>query len=203
MCQTHFQRACGVPGKIHRVGVPLLSFIGTFQFNVSNTLPEAVLDDVWVVMQPSSDEPTGLKEEFSLPIPQLSQAASPGIVYVSYLRESPSEYALASYACTLKFVIKEVDPSSGEPEQDGYEDEYQLEEVEVGAGGDYIVPSYVNFNAEWDKLSSGASGEEEFALSTMESIRGNKNHTLAKSPISDLLPQRHATHSSKSSIWKR
>ncbi|KAF8489752.1 hypothetical protein JB92DRAFT_1359146 [Gautieria morchelliformis] len=28
-------------------------------------------------------------------------------------------------------------------------DEYQLEEVELGAGGDYIIPSYANFSAEW------------------------------------------------------
>ena len=39
-------------------------------------------------------------------------------------------------------------PSTGEPEEDGYEDEYQLEEVEVTAGGDYIIPSYSSFRSE-------------------------------------------------------
>jgi coatomer protein complex subunit gamma len=40
-------------------------------------------------------------------------------------------YVAAKFACVLKFTSKEVDPSSGEPEQDGYEDEYTLEDIDV------------------------------------------------------------------------
>lgn len=72
----------------------------------------------------------------------------------------------------MKFVSKEVDPSTGEPEEEGYEDEYQLEDVELSAGGDYIIPSYTTFGAEWDRLRSGASATETFALSAMESLKG-------------------------------
>jgi hypothetical protein len=72
----------------------------------------------------------------------------------------------------LKFVSKEVDPETGEPEAEGYEDEYQLEEVELAAGGDYIIPSYSNFSTEWDRLRTGASITETFNLSSMESIKG-------------------------------
>lgn len=35
--------------------------------------------------------------------------------------------------------MKEVDPSSGEVEDEGYEDEYQLEDLEITAA-DYIAP---------------------------------------------------------------
>src|SRR5205085_2407662 len=93
-----------------------------------------------------------LTEDFIIPLPSLTAATSPGIVYVSFTRDSPSEYATASFQCLLKFVSKELDPATGEPEQDGYEDEYQLEEVELSAGGDYIVPSYASFSTEWDRL---------------------------------------------------
>jgi coatomer protein complex subunit gamma len=129
-----------------------------------------VLEQVSVVMQPSSDSP--LKEDFIIPIPDLRSSSSPGIVYVSFTRLEPEEYSLASFACTLKFISKEVDPSSGEPEEEGYDDEYQLEEVELGAGGDYIVPSYATFASEWEQLRGKATATETFALGAMDSIKG-------------------------------
>jgi coatomer subunit gamma len=140
------------------------------QFNVSNTLPDTVLEQVSVIMTPQAD--CGLTEDFIIPLPSLTAASSPNIVYVSFTRESPHEYTLASFQCLLKFVSKELDPSTGEPEEEGYEDEYQLEEVELSAGGDYIVPSYASFSSEWDRLRGGASSTETFALSAMESIKG-------------------------------
>jgi len=139
-----------------------------FQFNVSNTLPDTVLEQVSVIMQPAPD--SGLTEDFIIPVPHLTAVQSPSIVYVSFTRDDPSEYTLASFRCTLKFTSKELDPSSGEPEEEGYEDEYQLEEVELGAG-DYIIPSYANFSTEWDRLRTGATATETFALSAMDSIK--------------------------------
>ena len=120
-------------------------------------------------MQPSAD--STLTEDFIIPLPSLSSATSPGIIYVSFTRDSPEEYASGSFQCVLKFISKEVDPSTGEPEEDGYEDEYQLEEVELGAG-DYIIPTYVTFSSEWDRLRGGASATETFSLSAMESLKG-------------------------------
>jgi coatomer protein complex subunit gamma len=140
------------------------------QFNVSNTMPDTILEQVSVIMQPPAD--SGLTEDFIIPLPALSPASSPGIVYVSFTREAPDDYATASFPCVLKFVSKEVDPETGEPEAEGYEDEYQLEEVELAAGGDYIIPSYSNFSTEWDRLRTGASITETFNLSSMESIKG-------------------------------
>ena len=140
------------------------------QFNVSNTMPDTILEQVSVVMQPPVD--SGLTEDFIIPVPALSSANSPGVVYVSFTREAPDDYPTASFPCVLKFVSKEVDPATGEPEDEGYEDEYQLEEVELAAGGDYIIPSYSNFSTEWDRLRTGASITETFTLSSMESIKG-------------------------------
>lgn len=133
-------------------------------------MPDTILEQVSVIMQPPAD--CGLTEDFIIPAPTLSSANSPGVVYVSFTREAPDDYATASLPCVLKFVSKEVDPATGEPEAEGYEDEYQLEEVELAAGGDYIIPSYSNFSAEWDRLRTGASITETFTLSSMESIKG-------------------------------
>ncbi|KAI0931383.1 hypothetical protein AcW1_001205 [Taiwanofungus camphoratus] len=139
-----------------------------FQFNVSNTIPDTVLEQVSVILQPQAD--SGLTEDFIMPLASLSIANSPGTVYVSFARDNAEEYAMASFQCTLKFVSKEVDPATGEPEEEGYEDEYQLEETELAAG-DYILPSYVTFASEWDRLRGGASATETFSLSAMESMK--------------------------------
>ncbi|KIJ66406.1 hypothetical protein HYDPIDRAFT_86985 [Hydnomerulius pinastri MD-312] len=140
-----------------------------FQFNVSNTLPDTVLEDVSVLMQLQTE--SGLTEDFIMPVASLTASTSPSIVYVSFTRDSPEEYVTASFQCILKFISKELDPSTGEPEEEGYEDEYQLEEVELSAGGDYIIPSYSSFSSEWDRLRSGATATETFSLSAMESIK--------------------------------
>ena len=127
-------------------------------------------------MQPQTE--SGLTEDFILPVPTLAASTSPSIVYVSFTRDSPEEYVTASFQCILKFISKELDPSTGEPEEEGYEDEYQLEEVELSAGGDYIIPSYSSFSSEWDRLRSGATATETFTLTAMESIKGASVHVV-------------------------
>lgn len=152
-------------------------------------------------MVPQSEE-CGLVEDFIINLPALSAANSPGIVYVSFTRESPELYAIASFQCTLKFTSKELDPSTGVPEEEGYEDEYQVEEVELSAGGDYIVPSYASFGSEWERMRSSPSATETFALSAMESLKGmSKLYMVSKSLILSQNFQLPATLSSRCSTW--
>jgi coatomer protein complex subunit gamma len=106
-----------------------------------------------------------LTEDFIIPVPSITAA--------------PEEYPLASFQCTLRFISKELDPSTGEPEAEGYEDEYQLEEVELSAGSDYIIPNYATFASEWDRLRTGPNATETFALSAMESLQGAIFHITA------------------------
>jgi coatomer protein complex subunit gamma len=81
-----------------------------FQFNVTNTLPETVLEGVSVLMQPAGE---GLAEDFIIPIPSLAARDGQQIVYVSFTRDSPEEYFIGGFGCTLKFVSKEIDPDTG------------------------------------------------------------------------------------------
>jgi coatomer protein complex subunit gamma len=112
-----------------------------------------------------------LTEDFIIPVPALTAATSPSVVYVSFSRDTSEEYVLASFQCTLRFVSKELDPSTGMPEEDGYEDDYQVEDVELSAG-DYIVPSYATFGSEWDRSRGGPNATETFSLSAMETLKG-------------------------------
>lgn len=125
------------------------------------------LEQVTVLMTPSSD--TDLVEDFIIPLPSLGPNSS-GTIYVSFSRD-PVEYSLGSFSNELNFISKELDPESGEPEEEGYPDVYQLEELELGAG-DYLVPSYAAFATEWDRLRSGATATETFALTALESLKG-------------------------------
>lgn len=120
-------------------------------------------------MTPSPE--AAVVEDFIIPIPSLG-ANSSGTVYVSFTRENPNEYALGSFGNSLKFVSKELDPESGEPEEDGYDDEYQIEELDLGAG-DYIMPSYATFATEWDRLRTASNATETFALTALESLKGS------------------------------
>ena len=151
-----------------------------FQFNVSNTLPDTVLEQISVIMTPQ--EETSLVEDFIIPLPSLTSATSPGIVYVSFTRTSPEEYTIGSFGCLLKFISKELDPSTQEPEEEGYEDEYSLEDVELSAGGDYIIPSYASFGSEWDRMRSAPSATETFLLGAMDSLKGSPFHVFKHLP---------------------
>ena len=145
-----------------------------------------MLEQVVVVMQPQAD--SGLTEDAVFQIDSLTCTNSPGIVYVSFKRDNPQEYTTTSFQCILKFISKELDPSTGRPEEEGYEDEYQLEDVELSAGGDYIIPSYASFSSEWDRLRSGATATETFSLGAMESIKGTFHSFCTRCPFSQLIP---------------
>ncbi len=119
-------------------------------------------------MVPSED--CTLTEDFIIPSPSLTTSSSPGIVYVSFSRPDTSSYPTGTFSCTLKFISKEVDPTNGQPEEEGYDDEYQVEEIELGAG-DYITPTYVTFGSEWERLKGGSSMTETFALTSSESLK--------------------------------
>ncbi|SPO42390.1 probable coatomer gamma-2 subunit [Moesziomyces antarcticus] len=139
------------------------------QYNVTNTLPDTVLENVAVVVGGAAE--AGLHEDFIVTVPALSAQNPSGTVYVSFTREGgATDYAQATLSNTLRFVSKEVDPSSGEPEEEGYDDEYQTEELELGVA-DYVKPVYANFSEEWDKLASAPSATETFALTALDGLK--------------------------------
>ena len=73
----------------------------------------------------------------------------------------------------LKFTSKEVDPETGEPEDTGYNDEYEVDVLPLGAG-DYFLLTYIgNFQGVWDSLGAHNEVSDTFALSSMKSIQGH------------------------------
>ncbi|KAL1644129.1 coatomer subunit gamma [Diplodia intermedia] len=141
------------------------------QYEIKNTLPDTVLADVTMVVTPSEEEESGLEEEFIIPAPAL-KTDEPGTVYVSFKRtEGEATYVASSFTNILKFTLKEIDPSTGEPEEGGYEDEYQVEDLDLN-GADYIVPAYAgSFDNIWEQSASGEQATETLQLSALKSIQ--------------------------------
>lgn len=141
------------------------------QYDIKNTLPDTLLENVTVVATPSEDDV--LEDDFIIPAPKLTPN-EPGVVYVAFKKVAGEHSVpITSFTNNLKFTSKEIDPSTGEPEESGYDDEYQVEDLEL-TGSDYVIPTFAgSFDHIWEQ--TGANGEEEsetLQLSNMKGITG-------------------------------
>ena len=146
------------------------------QYEIKNTMPEVVLEEVSVVATPAEEEDQALEEDFTIPVSKLTPDV-PGTVFVSFKKNADVAYPVTSFTNVLKFTSKEIDPTTGEPDESGYEDEYQVEDLEL-SGSDYVLPAFAgSFDHAWEQ--TGANGEEAsetLQLSSTKSIAGNLLH---------------------------
>lgn len=136
------------------------------QYNCTNTIPEQVLENVHVIVDASEAEE--FSEVVSKPLKSLPYD-SPGQTFVAF--EKP-EGALSTgkFSNMLKFVVKEVDPATGDVEEEGVEDEYQLEDLEV-TPADYMLKVGVsNFKNAWESLGADFERVDEYGLGVRESL---------------------------------
>lgn len=132
------------------------------QYNVTNTLQDQQLNNVTVNVEMSE---SGVYEvEAVVPCAKLP-FQHPGVTYVCLRRvEGEGAYTNVSLACELKFTLVEVD-SSGVADEQGFEEEYALEDVELGAS-DYMAKITVNdFREAWEAMGDEGEVMEKFALS--------------------------------------
>lgn len=144
------------------------------QYEVKNTLPDTVLENVSIVATPSDDEE--LEEVFIIQAEKLA-TDEPGKVYVAFKKiNGEGSLPITTFSNILRFTSKEIDPSTGEPEDSGYDDEYEVSEFDL-SGSDYVIPTFAgNFNHIWEQVgASGEEAEETLQLSAMKSIAGKFN----------------------------
>jgi coatomer protein complex subunit gamma len=156
------------------------------QYEVKNTLPATVLANVSVVATPAEEDE--LEEDFIIPADKLV-TDEPGTIYVSFKKvNGEGSFPASTFSNVLKFTTKEIDPTTNEPEETGYDDEYEVEDLEL-TGSDYVVPAFAgNFNHIWEQVgAAGEEAEETLQLSAMKSIAGKFSHhtTYFKLKISD------------------
>lgn len=139
-----------------------------FQFNITNTVKEQVLEEVGVDMD-LADAPD-FEEELSLPL-AVAPNEGAGQAYVVLARGGAGGVVFGRFGCILRFKVKEIDPSTGEAEEEGYDDEYQLEDVDAKAS-DYIKPLYVsNFADAWEEAPEDSEVTDSYGIGQRESLQ--------------------------------
>ncbi|GIL83130.1 hypothetical protein Vretimale_11463 [Volvox reticuliferus] len=138
-----------------------------FQFNCTNTIAEQVLEDVSVAMDLA--EAADFEEAFTVPLDTMPLNGV-GQCFTVVSRQ-PGAIATGKVVNILKFKVKEIDPSTGEAEEEGYDDEYQLEDLEV-TPADYVKPTLLgNFRKAWEELDPATEKEDEYGLGTREGLQ--------------------------------
>lgn len=137
-----------------------------FQFNCTNTIPEQLLQNVSILVDiVEGDE---FREVLSKPLPSLPYN-SPGQAFVAF--EKPEGvFSVGKFANTMRFIVKEVDRDTGEVEDEGVEDEYQLEELEVIPSDYFLKKAVPNFKSAWDGLGPEFERVDEYGLGVKESL---------------------------------
>nr|1PZD_A Chain A, Coatomer gamma subunit [Bos taurus] len=166
-----------------------------FQFDCTNTLNDQTLENVTVQMEPSEAyEVLCYVPARSLPYNQ------PGTCYtlVALPKEDPTAVA-CTFSCVMKFTVKDCDPTTGEADDEGYEDEYVLEDLEVTIADHIQKVMKLNFEAAWDEVGDEFQKEETFTLSTIKTLEeavGNIVKFLGMHPCerSDKVPDNKNTH---------
>lgn len=136
-----------------------------FQFDCTNTLNDQVLENVHMMMQPNSDkgegEVVGLIQVADIPADRLEYGVTQSL-YVAFEQQDPDDELATQvvFSNTLVFQVKDCDPTTGEADPEGYDDEYQVEAVEV-ATNDYIRPDYIE---DYEALLDQNQVVETFAL---------------------------------------
>ncbi|CAI6094082.1 hypothetical protein V2G26_016762 [Clonostachys chloroleuca] len=170
------------------------------QYEVKNTLPETVLENVSVVATPSEEDE--LEEIFILQAERLA-TDEPGKVYVAFRKvNGDGSLPVSTFSNILKFTSKEIDPSTNEPEEQGYDDEYEVSEFDL-TGSDYVIPTFgSNFNHLWEQVgAAGEEADETLLLSGMKSIAEATEQlakTLSLQPVDGTdVPVNQTTHTLK------
>ncbi|EOD40772.1 coatomer protein gamma 2 subunit [Emiliania huxleyi CCMP1516] len=130
-------------------------------FQLNNTLEDQLLSSVTVALDLAAVP--GLALETHVPCASLP-FGQPGTAYACLRRLEG--VPVGTIPCTLKFVVKDVDPATGPTDDEpGYEDEYQLEELEVCAADFMKRVAVLDFRAAWESVGNGCEVVETFSLS--------------------------------------
>merc|ERR1712000_480028 len=87
--------------------------------------------------------------------------------YVCIARaEDTDPGASCTIPCELRFRVVQVDPTTGEVEgdEDGYEEEYALEAVDINTNDFMAKVSFPDFRRSWEQIGNDGEVLEKFAL---------------------------------------
>ncbi|XP_046840338.1 coatomer subunit gamma-2-like [Xenia sp. Carnegie-2017] len=137
-----------------------------FQYDCTNTLNDQILENVTVDMEVSEGE---YEVVMTIPCPSLPYN-TPGITYVLVKIPEDQTEVTCTFSNTMKFVVKDCDPNTGEADDEGYDDEYVLEDVDVVVADHVQKVFKTNFAASWEEIGDSHEMKDTYALSQMKSL---------------------------------
>jgi coatomer protein complex subunit gamma len=136
------------------------------QYNCTNTIQEQLLEDVNVYVDATDAEE--FSEICSKPLKRLPYN-KPGQIFVAF-KKPEHVPAIGKFSNVLRFTVKEVDTSTGEAEEDGVEDEYQIEDFDIVAADYMLRVAVSNFRNAWENMDLDSERVDEYGLGARESL---------------------------------
>ncbi|XP_018963343.2 coatomer subunit gamma-2-like [Cyprinus carpio] len=166
-----------------------------FQFDCTNTLNDQLLQRVQVQMEPSES----YEVLHYVPAPSLHYSQPNSCYSLVRLPEDDPTAVSCTFSCTMKYLVRDCDPNTGEPDDDGYDDEYVLEDLEVTVADHIQKVLKPNFGAAWEEIGDEFEKEETFALATVRTLDEAVNNIisfLGMQPCerSDKVPENKNSH---------
>ncbi|XP_060527742.1 coatomer subunit gamma [Cylas formicarius] len=166
------------------------------QFDCLNTLSDQLLENVRVQLEPSD----GYEILSEVPCEKLPYNET-GTTYIILKTPEDLPSSIGTFGAVLKFVVKDCDPSTGLPDtDDGYDDEYILEDLEITLGDQVQKVTKANWAASWEEAASSFHEvEDTYSLSSMNTLEEavkNIVQFLGLQPAerSDKVPEGKTTH---------
>ncbi|KAK2519334.1 hypothetical protein Q9966_013964 [Columba livia] len=150
-----------------------------------------------------SDKPFDMKTVPLATAPIFEQKAEIPLVTSKPEKVAPSRQDIfqvaCTFSCTMRFTVRDCDPNTGVPEEDGYDDEYVLEDLEVTVSDHIQKVLKPNFAAAWEEVGDDFEKEETFALSSIKTLDEAVNNIikfLGMQPCerSDKVPENKNSH---------
>lgn len=166
-----------------------------FQFDCVNTLNDQVLENVTVQIEPNDS----FEVIAYVPCPTLKYN-EPGITYTCVSIPDDEECEVTTtFSCNIKSMIKDCDPNTGETDEDGYDENYQLEDIDVTVADHVQKVIKSNFSAAWDELENGYESEDTYSLSSMKTLQEavqniTKHFGMQVCERSDRVPEGKSSH---------
>lgn len=135
------------------------------QFRCENTLADQLLENVWVQVE-------GDLETVELIDIKELKCGSPASCYtVVELPDFENMSSTFNLACTLKFKVRDCDPTTGEADDGSYDDDYVLEDAEITVADHIQKVLKADWAAAWEELGPQNELEDTFALSSMNTLQ--------------------------------
>ncbi|KAF6209601.1 hypothetical protein GE061_015349 [Apolygus lucorum] len=140
------------------------------QFECKNTLSDQLLENVRVQIEASE----GYRIVKEIPIPKLPYNETHCAYVVLQFPEQLS-LTVTNFGATLRFIVKDCDPSTGIPDaDDGYDDDYMLEDVEISISDqiEKVSMDREAFDRAWEAASDEdfTESEDTFNLPGMSGL---------------------------------